>query len=96
MRLLRRLALTAALLGLAWAGLGLGLVMALPVGTPVAILGDPAQSFDSIIAAGGLPVSAGPLAVIAVGQDPDFIRHLLQGGRLFVVPVGAAGCIALP
>ncbi len=82
-------------MGVAALGLLLGLLAAgafmLPPRTGIAVIGDPTAAMAAILRTEGLPVSAGPFAVIAVSSEPGFAARLYRAGALLVVAVPDAG-----
>ena len=84
----------AALVLAAWALVMVAIPFLGPPGRQVAVVGDTAQAFRTIAAAGGQVVEARRGAVLARSDRPGFARRLYRAGAPLVLEGRiAAGCL---
>ncbi len=72
-----------------------GATLAEPAGKPVAVMsgGGPAMALAAVAAAGGSLIEVTGTAVIAISNDPAFVRKLYAAGALLVIRASPGGCI---
>jgi hypothetical protein len=77
-----------------WALILAGATLLQPGGRPVAVFaaGGPDAALAAVIAAGGSILEIRSTAVIAIAEDPAFVRRLYAEGSLIVVGARSAGC----
>jgi len=82
--------IAAAVLVLAgWTGISAVLALAMPAGRSVAVIGP--HGMQAVVAAGGSPLRADRMMVIARSEDPDFVRRLYAAGAVLVLDAEDAG-----
>jgi hypothetical protein len=92
---LARWACGAALVLAVWALIMVAMPFVGPSGRQVAVVGDTAQAFRIVAAAGGQVVEARQGAVLARSDRPDFVRRLYRAGAPLVIEGRiAAGCFS--
>jgi len=88
-----RAALLVALVLGCWFLLMLALPFVGPSGRQVAVVGERARALNAITAAGGRVVEVRRGAVLALGEEPGFVRRLYGAGAPLVLEGRiAAGC----
>jgi hypothetical protein len=77
-----------------WGLILVGITLVQPGGRPVAVFaaGGPEAALAAVIAAGGSILEIRSTAVIAIAEDPAFVRRLYAEGSLIVVGARGAGC----
>jgi hypothetical protein len=88
------LVLAAPLVLVLWGLVLVAATLVQPAGRAVAVLapGGPAAALAAVAAAGGAILEIRPTAVIAIAEDPAFVRRLYQHGPLIVVAARGPGC----
>jgi hypothetical protein len=77
-----------------WVAVLAGVTLLQPGGRAVAVFvpGGPEAALGAVVAAGGSILEIRSVAVIAIADDPGFVRRLYQQGPVIVVATRGAGC----
>jgi hypothetical protein len=94
---LTQIAGSVALVAVGWLAVVSALTFASASGKSMAIIGPPAQTFDTVIKANGRVLAVSRYVTIARSDDANFVTQLYAAGALLVLDAEqAGGCTGLP